>query len=90
MEELYHKGIMALWLGPTYPLVLIYKPELVEVGGNLCCGWWVVESVQRHSARFVNMTTALALALALAMLSDLNWPLLESRRVICNIGKFCN
>lgn len=22
---------MCLWLGPTYPLVLIYKPELVEV-----------------------------------------------------------
>ncbi|KAL9961239.1 hypothetical protein ACROYT_G030147 [Oculina patagonica] len=31
MGELFHEGIMCLWLGPTYPLVLIYKPELVEV-----------------------------------------------------------
>ena len=31
MQEYNHEGIMCLWLGPTYPLVLIYKPELAEV-----------------------------------------------------------
>ncbi|KAJ7382904.1 Cytochrome P450 4V2 [Desmophyllum pertusum] len=27
----FHGGILCLWLGPMYPLVLIYKPELVEI-----------------------------------------------------------
>ena len=31
MEECNHEGLMCLWLGPTYPLTMIFKPELAEV-----------------------------------------------------------
>ena len=31
MEECTHEGLMCLWLGPTYPLTMIFKPELAEV-----------------------------------------------------------
>jgi len=31
MEEYNREGIMSVWLGPTYPLVLIYEPDLCEV-----------------------------------------------------------
>lgn len=27
----YHNGMFCLWLGPTYPFIFLYKPELVEV-----------------------------------------------------------
>ena len=27
----YRGGIYCLWIGPFYPLVLMYKPELIEV-----------------------------------------------------------
>jgi len=30
MEEYNREGIMSVWLGPTYPLVLIYEPDLCE------------------------------------------------------------
>ena len=31
MEECNHEGLMCLWVSPTYPLTLIFKPELAEV-----------------------------------------------------------
>ncbi|KAM7433684.1 Cytochrome P450 4V2 [Porites harrisoni] len=31
MEEYNHEGLMCLWLGPTYPLTMIFKPELAEI-----------------------------------------------------------
>jgi len=30
IEEYNPEGIFCVWLGPTYPLVLIYKPDLCE------------------------------------------------------------
>ena len=27
----YHGGIYRLWIGPLYPFVIMYKPELIEV-----------------------------------------------------------
>lgn len=31
--DLYHKeGMFCLWFGPAYPVVFVFKPELVEVG----------------------------------------------------------
>ena len=35
MEEYNREGIFCLWLGPTYPSVLIYKPDLAEVRYSL-------------------------------------------------------
>ena len=31
IEEYNREGIFCVWLGPTYPLVLIYKPDICEV-----------------------------------------------------------
>lgn len=28
----YPNGMFCVWLGPTYPFIFLYKPELVEVG----------------------------------------------------------
>ncbi|CAH3155033.1 unnamed protein product [Porites lobata] len=42
MEECNHEGLMCLWLGPTYPLTMIFKPELAEVRDgsfSLFCFW---------------------------------------------------
>ena len=50
MEEYNREGIMCLWLGPTYPLVLIYKPDLAEVRYSLAN---TPLSLSDHSRNFV-------------------------------------
>jgi len=31
------EGLMCLWLGPTYPIVFLFKPELAEVNCFCIC-----------------------------------------------------
>ena len=45
-----------------------------------------IESVQRRAARFLTMITAASSVSS--MLTDLNWPSLQSRRRICDLGMF--
>ena len=35
LEDFYHEGLFCFWVGPTYPSVVIYKPEFAEVSGAL-------------------------------------------------------
>ena len=46
-----------------------------------------IEFVQRRAARFVNSDYRRYSSVS-SMLTDLNWPSLQSRRRICNLGKF--
>ena len=46
-----------------------------------------VESVQHRAARFVNSDYSRYSSVS-SMLTDLNWPSLQSRRRICDLGMF--
>ena len=46
-----------------------------------------IESVQRHAVRFVNSDYGRYSSVS-SILTDLNWPSLQSRRRICDLGMF--
>ena len=66
---------------------LIIEYATVAWSPHITKGIDCIESVQRRAARFVNNNYSRYNSVS-SMLTDLNWPSLQLRRSICDIGMF--
>ena len=89
LQRISHRAIDRLRHVHTYPqcVQLLNAPPLIGLRIQISKGIDCIESVQRHAACFVNSDYSCHSCVS-SMLTDLNWPSLQSRRRIYHLGMF--